>query len=74
LIVGFDGTAAAVSMTIEKEPEMKKTRDKKFGLSRETIRELTTPNDQSALRNVAGGSCTLTPSTHARGVNCLPDD
>ena len=60
-------------MTMEKEPEMKKIRDKRFGLSRETIRELTTPNDQNALRNVAGGSCTLTPSTHARGVVCFDD-
>lgn len=44
---------------------MKKKRDKKFGLSRETVRELTAPEDKSALRQVMGGSCQLTPSaTH----------
>jgi len=46
------------------------TRDRKFGLSSETIRELTTPEDKGALRLVAGGSCNLTPSTHG-GVHCL---
>jgi DeoR/GlpR family transcriptional regulator of sugar metabolism len=54
-----------------KEPEMKKKRDKKFGLSRETIRELTTLEDRNALRQVVGGSCELTPSTHGAGVHCL---
>lgn len=36
---------------------MKKTRDKKFGLTRETIRELTSPEDREALAQVVGGSC-----------------
>lgn len=50
---------------------MKRVRDKRFGLARETIRELTSPED---LARPNGGSCELTPSTHARGVNCLPDN
>jgi hypothetical protein len=53
---------------------MKKTRDKRFGLSRETIRELTNPEDRSALRRVVGGSCGMTPSTHAAGVHCLDNN
>jgi hypothetical protein len=53
---------------------MKRMRDKRFGLSRETIRELTTPRDLSALRQVVGGSCELTPSTHAAGVHCLDNN
>ncbi len=54
---------------------MKKTRDKRFGLSRETIRELTTPADWTALRPVVGGSCNLTPSSHlGTGTACVPGD
>lgn len=53
---------------------MKKTRDKRFGLSSETIRELTIPRDRHALRQVGGGSCELTPSTHAAGVHCLENN
>lgn len=55
---------------------MKKTRDKRFGLSRETIRELTTPEDRRALRQVVGGgSCDLTPSSHlGTGTACVPGD
>jgi hypothetical protein len=52
---------------------MKKTRDKRFGLSRETIRELTTPEDRA--RVAGGGSCNLTPSTHAgTTIACVPGD
>lgn len=44
---------------------MKKTRDKKFGLTQETIRELTSPEDREALAQVVGGSCRpFGPSTH----------
>jgi len=51
---------------------MKKTRDKRFGLSRETIGELTTPEDRA---RVVGGSCNLTPSTHAgTTIACVPGD
>ena len=53
---------------------MKKTRDKKFGLARETIRELTGPEATDALRRVVGGSCTYVTaaSTHCTN-NCLED-
>jgi hypothetical protein len=52
---------------------MKRTRDKKFGLARETIRALTTPEDKAALARVVGGSCTLTPSGTHCSNNCLDD-
>lgn len=52
---------------------MKKTRDKKFGLSRETVRELTSPEDKAALGRVVGGSCTYTsPSTHCTNL-CIEE-
>jgi hypothetical protein len=52
---------------------MKRTRDKKFGLTRETVRELTSPEDQEALRRVVGGSCTYTsPSTHCTNL-CIDE-
>jgi hypothetical protein len=47
----------------------KKTRDKKFGLTRETVRELTSPEDKEALGRVVGGSCGYTsPSTHCTNL------
>lgn len=47
----------------------KKTRDKKFGLARQTVRELTSPEDQEALAQVVGGSCAQTsPSTHCSNL------
>lgn len=50
---------------------MKKTRDKKFGLARETVRELTSPEDREALGRVVGGSCAWTsPSTHC-SAHCV---
>jgi hypothetical protein len=52
---------------------MKRNRDKKFGLARETIRELTNPEDQAALARVIGGSCTFTPSGTHCSNNCLED-
>jgi hypothetical protein len=52
---------------------MKRTRDKKFGLARETIRELTSPEDQAALARVVGGSCGFTPSGTHCSNNCLDD-
>lgn len=52
---------------------MKRTRDKKFGLARETIRALTTPEDKAALARIVGGSCTLTPSGTHCSNNCLDD-
>jgi|SwirhirootsSR3_FD_contig_31_7808743_length_281_multi_2_in_0_out_0_1 hypothetical protein len=48
---------------------MKKTRDKKFGLARETIRELTSSEDKAALARVVGGSCgPQGPSTHCTNL------
>jgi len=52
---------------------MKKTRDKKFGLARETVRELTSAEDKEALGRVVGGSCGYTsPSTHC-SARCVFD-
>jgi hypothetical protein len=52
---------------------MKKTRDKKFGLARETVRELTAPEDREALARVVGGSCgRVGPSTHCSAL-CVFD-
>jgi hypothetical protein len=54
-----------VPETPTKGISVKKTRDKKFGLTRETVRELTSPEDKEALGRVVGGSCGFTsPSTH----------
>ena len=50
---------------------MKRVRDKKFGLARETIRELTSPEDKNALARVVGGSCNITPSGTHCSNNCL---
>ncbi|HEX8109018.1 MAG TPA: hypothetical protein VF516_14900 [Kofleriaceae bacterium] len=51
----------------------KTTRDKKFGLARETIRELTSPEDKAALARVVGGSCApMAPSTHCTAL-CIDD-
>ena len=50
---------------------MRKRRDKRFELSRETVRELVTPDDKAALKQVAGGSCGMSPSSHGLTVNCL---
>jgi hypothetical protein len=52
---------------------MKRTRDKKFGLARETIRELTSPDDQAALARIVGGSCGYTPSATHCSNYCLDD-
>ena len=52
---------------------MKKTRDKKFGLTRETIRELTSPEDREALAHVVGGSCKpFAASTHC-SARCIDE-
>jgi len=52
---------------------MKKTRDKKFGLARETIRELSNTEDKEALGRVVGGSCAYTsPSTHCSAM-CIDE-
>ncbi|HEY0477717.1 MAG TPA: hypothetical protein VGD37_09340 [Kofleriaceae bacterium] len=54
---------------------MKKTRDKKFGLSRETVRELTTPDGKASpeLARVVGGSCTSGATTHCSNY-CIDND
>jgi hypothetical protein len=52
---------------------MKRVRDKKFGLARETIRQLTSPEDKDALARVVGGSCDITPSGTHCSNNCLDD-
>jgi len=52
---------------------MKRIRDKKFGLARETIRELTSSDDQAALARVVGGSCNITPSGTHCSNDCLND-
>lgn len=52
---------------------MKRDRSKKFGLARETIRELTRPEDKDALARVIGGSCDITPSGTHCSNNCLDD-
>jgi hypothetical protein len=51
---------------------MKRRRDKRFGLSRETVRELVTPDDKGALKQVVGGgSCEDRNSSHGLTVLCL---
>jgi hypothetical protein len=51
---------------------MKKARDKRFGLARETIRELTGPDATDVLRRVVGGSCTyMTAKSTAATNTCL---
>jgi len=54
---------------------MKKKRDKKFGLSRETVRELTSPEGKPApgLAQVVGGSCASGATTHC-SLNCLDNN
>jgi hypothetical protein len=54
---------------------MKKKRDKKFGLSRETVRELTTPDGRPGpeLEQVVGGTCEFGATTHCTN-HCLENN